>query len=176
MTPDMRAAKAGVEALVDRFRDPEQARVTLRVSAGLREGLRTQVALRKHTVVVDEPRSLGGTDEGPNPVELVLAALATCQVITYRVWASKLGVELDEVRVEVEGDLDLRGFYGVEPGVRAGFSQVRLLVRLCGPEGDDAYRALADAVDAHCPVLDFTGQPVPLERELRLGVESAGDA
>ena len=168
-------ARDAVNAIVERFHDPERASSTLTVSAALGHGLRTDVVMRKHEMTVDEPRSLGGTDEGPNPVQLVLAALASCQAITYRVWASKLGVALDAVHVEADGDIDLRGFYGVDDAVRAGFSAVRLRVRLDGPEPVDRYRELAEAVDAHCPVLDFTGNSIPFERSLSLGEDSAGD-
>jgi OsmC-like protein len=52
---------------------------------------------------------LGGTDAGPNPVELVLAALATCQEITYRAYATALGIPLESVSVRLEGLLDLIG-------------------------------------------------------------------
>jgi uncharacterized OsmC-like protein len=64
------------------------------------------------------------TDTGPNPVEVVLAALATCQEITYRAYATTLGIPLESVSVTLEGSLDLRGFFAVKDGVRAGFNDV----------------------------------------------------
>jgi hypothetical protein len=54
------------------------------------------------------------TDTGPNPVEAVLAALATCQEITYRAYATTLGIPLESVSVTLEGSLDLRGFFAVK--------------------------------------------------------------
>ena len=60
----------------DAFRaDPAEARATFQSVSSLGEGFRSEVALRDHRLVVDEPESLGGTDTGPNPVELILAAL-----------------------------------------------------------------------------------------------------
>lgn len=155
-----------MDALVERFSDPEAAQVTLRVRAGLTDGLRMNVDIRKHRLTVDEPKAFGGTDEGPNPIELVLAALTTCQAITYRVWADKLGIALDAVDVQAEGDIDLRGFLGIGDGIRAGYSAVRLTVTLDGPESSARYRELAEAVDGHCPVLDFAGNAIPVERTL----------
>lgn len=52
----------------------------------------------RHTVIADEPEDLGGTDKGMDPVELVLAGLAECKVVTVRAKANKLGVELGEIR------------------------------------------------------------------------------
>jgi uncharacterized OsmC-like protein len=99
-------------------------------------------------------------------VELALASLGSCQAITYRFWAAKLGIQLDGLEVSAEGDLDLHGFFGLDDQRRAGFSQVRLDITPIGPEPAERYRELADAVDAHCPVLDLFVNPTVVERRL----------
>ncbi len=83
-----------------------------------------------HSFTVDEPVSFGGGDAGPGPVEYALAALGSCQAITYQFWAAHLGVVVDTIHIVVEGDLDLRGFFGVREGVRPGLGAVR--VNVCG--------------------------------------------
>lgn len=121
-----------------------------------------------HRVTVDEPESLGGGNVAANPVEYALIALGSCQAITYRFWAAHLGVALESVRVEVEGDLDVRGFFGIDDAVRPGFGAVRLRVSLGGPEPAERYEELAKAVDAHCPVLDLFSNPVPVDRQISI--------
>jgi len=124
----------------------------------------TEVDIRTgaHSFKVDEPRSLGGANAAANPVQYALASLGSCQAITYRVWAAQLGVKLDSITVRVEGDLDLRGFFGVDDGVRPGLSAVRVEVTVAGPESEERYAELAAAVDEHCPVLDLFRNPVPV--------------
>lgn len=129
----------------------------------------TAVVGSGHRFTVDEPENLGGGNEAANPVEYALAALGSCQAITYRFWAARLGIALDTVHVNVEGDLDVRGFFGIDETVRSGFGAVRLQVRVSGPETAGRYRELAEAVDAHCPVLDIFRHPVPVQRELTVG-------
>lgn len=119
-----------------------------------------------HHFTVDEPEALGGSNTAANPVEYALASLGSCQAISYRVWAAQLGVALDKVEVEIEGDIDLRGFFGIDERVRPGFNAVHIRVRLIGPESATRYEGLAAAVDAHCPVLDLFRNPVPVTREL----------
>jgi uncharacterized OsmC-like protein len=119
-----------------------------------------------HTFTVDEPAALGGSNAAANPVEYALAALGSCQAITYRVWAAQLGIRLEKVEISIDGDIDLRGFFGVDDRIRAGFNAVRINVSLSGPEEAARYRELATAVDAHCPVLDLFRNPVPVERTL----------
>lgn len=115
-----------------------------------------------HSFVIDEPASLGGEDLGANPVEHLLAALGACQVITYQVWAGQLGIRVDSVDVRLAGTIDLRGFFGLDDGVRPGFDAIELEVRLGGPEDDATYADLVRQVDAHCPVLDSVTGPVPV--------------
>jgi uncharacterized OsmC-like protein len=114
------------------------------------------------------------TDTGPNPVEVVLAALATCQEITYRAYATTLGIPLESVSVTLEGSLDLRGFFAVRDGVRAGFNDVRGVVNLKSSAPDAEPAKLKDVVDAHCPVLDILRAPVPVD--LRLETQRATQA
>jgi len=100
-------------------------------------------------VTVGEPPNLGGTDTGPNPVEFVLAALAACQEITYRAYATALDIPLESVSVKLEGSLDLRGFFAVKDGVRAGFNEVRGIVNLKSSAPAANLTKLKDVVDAH---------------------------
>lgn len=130
------------------------------------ERLTTDVTTRQHTFSVDEPGSLGGEDTAANPVEYALGALIGCQVVTYRFWAARLGIRLDDVHVTATGDLDVRGFFGLDDGIRAGFTEVRLDVRLTGPEPAERYTELHAAVDAHCPVLDLFSHRTPVRSRL----------
>ncbi len=131
------------------------------------EGLRSEAKIRQFSVTVDEPPSLGGTDTGPNPVELVLAALATCQEITYRAYATALGIPLEAVSVKLEGTLDLRGFFAVKDDVRAGFSGINGVVSLKSSASAADLAKLKDVVDAHCPVLDILRAPVAVDIALK---------
>ncbi len=155
---------------------PEQAVATFAVDSRQVEGVRSETKIRQFTVTVDEPPSLGGTDQGPNPVEFVLAALATCQEITYRAYATALGIPLDHVSVKLEGDLDLRGFFAVAEGVRAGFTGVRGVVTLESSAPAAELAKLKTIVDAHCPVLDILMAPVPVVLTLYAGPAIAAAA
>ena len=110
--------------------NPELGKTIFNSRSALQEGFHSEVNLRQHQITVDEPLTLGGTDQGPNPVELILAALGTCQEITYRAYATALGIPLESVSVELEGELDLRGFFAGNDQVRAGYQQIKGTVRL----------------------------------------------
>jgi uncharacterized OsmC-like protein len=149
--------------------DATQAGVVFRATGVGDSGVATDIQIRSHQVQVDEPPSLGGVDSAPNPVETALAGLLSCQVVSYRFWAAKLNIPLDDVRIETEGDLDVRGFLGLRDGVRPGLGAVRVKVRLTGSASPEQYEQLRLAVDQHCPVLDLFANPTPVSTELVTG-------
>jgi hypothetical protein len=81
-----------ISAADRKFRsDAARAQATFTSTSRLGTGFRSEVRLREHSLTVDEPHGIGGSDAGPTPIELVLAALGTCQEITYRAFATALG-------------------------------------------------------------------------------------
>ena len=147
--------------------DDANAKVVFRASSKAHDAVASTVTVGKYQVEVDEPAALGGANTAPNPVEYYLASLLSCQVVTWRFWAEKLGIAVDDISARAEGDLDLRGFFGLDDTVRAGFGEVRIVVTVTGPETDDRYRELQAAVDAHCPVLDLTRNETSVQTTLR---------
>lgn len=147
--------------------DPATAHLTYRVS-GVGEGsVATRIRAGKHEFVVDEPAALAGDDVAASPVEYALGALISCQVVVYRLFAQGLGIQVDDIRIDAEGDLDARKLFGIDETVRAGFSDVRLTITITGPESDERYQQLRDVVDAHCPVLDLFANPTPVSATVR---------
>lgn len=146
--------------------DSTKAAAVFRAEARAHSAVASTVTLGRFEVEVDEPPALGGENTAPNPVEYYLASLLSCQVVTYRVWADKLGIAVDGITARAEGDLDVRGFFGFDDAIRAGFGEVRVVVTLSGPDSRERYLELQEAVDAHCPVLDLTRNATPVRTVL----------
>jgi uncharacterized OsmC-like protein len=136
-------------------------------------GLKSVAKARQFEIEVDEPEDLGGADSAPNPVEYVLAGLASCQEITYRLYADQLGIPLDGVSVKVAGDIDLRGFFAVDDAVRPGFQSISIDVEFDSPASDAELARLKETVDQHCPVLDIIGRPTPTTLAWQRSTDSA---
>ena len=115
------------------------------------EGLRVEGISRGMRVMFDEPEELGGTNEGMNPVEMLLNALGACQVITAKTYARKLNINLQRMWVDVEGDLDVDGFMGV-PGVKSGLTDIRFKMNFVTDAPEESVRRLVREVEKHCPV------------------------
>jgi uncharacterized OsmC-like protein len=156
--------------------DPANARALFTAQGTLVGVTEVDIRTGAHAFKVDEPPALGGEDVAANPVQYALASLGSCQAITYRFWAAQLGISFDKLTVRVEGDLDIRGFFGFDDTVRPGFTEVRVEVTVTGPESAERYAELAAAVDEHCPVLDLFKNPVPVTRAIATATVTAASA
>lgn len=136
--------------------NPAIANVVFKADTSWEEDVRCKVNIRDFApMMIDEPPELGGQDSAPNPVELVLAALGTCQEIMYSAYASVMGVELESVDVSVKGYLDLHGLFGLKPDVTAGYQRITFETKLNSSSPDKDIEALIQTVESHCPVLDI---------------------
>ncbi|MGH2700004.1 MAG: OsmC family protein [Actinomycetota bacterium] len=124
---------------------------------------------KTHVLTGCEPEVLLGRDRGPNAVELVLAALGFCYSVGFVYNAAALGYELEELSYEVEGDLDLRNFVGIEAGPRPGFSEIRVKgrARAKNASQEDLDR-LCRYVQDTSPVKDILINPVPVKTTLEI--------
>src|SRR2546423_6695477 len=151
MNPTIRDAVAAVRQRL--AEDPARAVVRLRAEGRMGEGAGVDMRVGPFEMGVDEPVSVGGTGTAPNPVQLSLAALGSCQAITYRYWAEELGLQLDAVTVVVESDFDVGAFFGLPGAVGTPApSAVRCAVPPDGPEPPARHKQPVAAVRGHCPV------------------------
>lgn len=136
--------------------DPVAASVVFRADTQLENDVCCTARVREFSpITVDEPPDLGGQDAAPNPVELVLVALGTCQEIMYAAYASVMGIPLEEIKVEVKGFLDLRGLFGMDETVPPGYKRISFQVQLKSSAGKAAIQKLVKTVEDTCPVLDI---------------------
>ena len=108
-------------------------------------GAKQEIAHKQtFTIDADEPAILAGHDEGANPVEHLLHALASCLTTSMVAHAAVRGIEIEELESELEGDIDLRGFLGLDLNVPKGYTEIRAKFRVrARPEDLDRIRELA---------------------------------
>lgn len=162
--------------------DPGLGRFTFRARSTWERGGRSRGEIREFEhagrttaerpeafqLIGDEPPVLLGSNAGPNAVELVLQALAFCYGVGYVYNAAARGIDIAELRYEVEGDLDLHRFLGLG-GPRAGFGQIRARAWVRSSNASrEQLEELCQYVQDTSPVLDILANPVPVQTELEV--------
>jgi uncharacterized OsmC-like protein len=107
----------------------------------------------------DEPPVLCGRDEGANPVEYLLNALAGCMTTTMVAHAASRGIAIEALDSKLEGDIDVRGFLGIAPDVPKGYRTIRVTFRVRSDADVETLRKLAQ----FSPVYNTITQPTKVE-------------
>ena len=115
----------------------------------------------------DEPAVLLGRDNGANPVEYVLHALAACLTTSLVYHAAARGILVQEVESTLEGDLDLHGFLGMDDSVRNGYERIRVGFKVKADASEEQIEELVRIAQQRSPVFDIVTNPVPVMVELQ---------
>ncbi len=123
--------------------------------------------------------TVGGFDDLPNPGHLLCAALAACMDSTVRMIADRLGVRIERLEVEVNGDADVRGCLAMSRSVRPGFRQMQCRLALeLDPSADPQVAAmLVQQAEKLCVTLDTirNGTPIAVDFEVALPAQTETD-
>lgn len=118
-----------------------------------------QVMRRRFTMRGDHPPELLGQNTGPSAIETVMAALGSCMAGSYAAQATARGVELEGLQVDLACDIDLNGFFGLQP-VFPGLSQVQLTFRPKSKADAKLLKEIAEAAQTLSPVFNTVTKPV----------------
>ena len=112
-----------------------------------------------------EPPVLLGSNEGANPVEFLLHALAGCVTTTLTLHAAARGIRLRKVSTELEGDIDVQGLLDLDPAAAVGYEQIRIKLHVEADASDEEIEDLIAFTKAHSPVCNTVCRPVPVVLE-----------
>ena len=119
--------------------------------------------LRRFAIDIDEPCELGGTNRFANPQEHLLAALNACMMVGYVAQCAVRGITLESLEIETDGEIDLRGFLGIDPTVPPGYENLRFIVRIKGSGTHEEFAEIHKAVMATSPNFYNVSRPVVLK-------------
>lgn len=123
---------------------------------------------RPFTIDVDEPFELLGQNAAPNPQEILMSALNACVMVGYVAGAAVKGIKLDRLEIETKGQLDLRGFLGIDPSVRPGYETIHYIVRIKGNGTPAQFREIHETVMKTSPNYFNIAQPIAIDAVLKV--------
>lgn len=158
--------------------DPQLAKLRFTVHSEWKGGLKAQHAGGEYTVgiktsrhkqarpiLTDEPVEVLGSDAGVSPAEMTLAALGSCLMVGYAANAAAMGIDLQEVTLDIAGEGDLQGFMNIGK-TRPGLSRIEVQAFIKANAPRAKLQELHDFVNQHSPIWDTIANPVRVQSRL----------
>jgi uncharacterized OsmC-like protein len=123
---------------------------------------------RRFSIDIDEPIELGGSNAYANPQEYLLAALNACMIVGYTALCALQGITLQKLEITTDGDIDLRGLFGLDPATPAGYPELRTQVVIAGNGTADQFRKIHELVLATSPNFYNVTRAVPIAPTLTI--------
>ncbi|WNZ21795.1 OsmC family protein [Leptolyngbya sp. NK1-12] len=171
---------SALQELIDSVaQDANQGQLAFQATTAWVDGTRSQTQIksfewagqsyaRDFTLTIDEPEEWGGTNMGPNPQEVLLSALNACLMATFVNLCSMQGIKLEKVEITSIGKLDLRGFFGLDETISAGYQDLSWQLNVKGNATPEQFQQVYEATMAASPNLWNLAHPVPIKPELRV--------
>jgi uncharacterized OsmC-like protein len=163
---DLRATQ---QPLKERYReDPSASRITLH-AGGAQTGapITCSVDIGRALYEAQAHPGVGGPGTGACSGDLLLGALAACAQLTCQMVATAMEIPVRDIKVQVDGDLDLRGTLGIDRDVGAGFQAIRLNFEVDAPDATaDQLEALHGKTERYCTVLQTLLHPPQIDTRL----------
>jgi uncharacterized OsmC-like protein len=171
---DVTALKQVIEEV---GKDPSKGIVEFRVKSQWKGQTRSETSVESYTIggtevprsfkiQVDEPRELLGGNTAPNPQEMLMTALNACIMVGYTAGAAVKGITLAKLEVETRGELDLRGFLGIDPEVPPGYESIAYKVTMKGNGTVEQFREIHENVIKTSPNYFNVSRPIRIDAEL----------
>lgn len=146
---------------------PSKGQYTTNTKIRLYDGTTCEVEHGPWKFIADVGKQQGGNNAGPGPGILFRASLGSCLAIGYSTWAASMGVQIDNLEVDVEADVDARGNYGIENAI-PGYTGMRYKVTIESPASEQQIREVIESADRHSPILGNFKKPISLKREVEI--------
>lgn len=164
----LETVRVAVGKIIDSaHQDPEYGNFKYYVNSKWEGGTLCKNQIRRaHKLLVDEPPAFGGDDLSASPVELILAALGSCQIIMFSALAATRQIELEECEVTLKARLNVRGLLGIKENNQAvypGFSSINYETNIKSSASQKELKTLIDDVEKQCPVMDMLTRSVSIE-------------
>ena len=119
-----------------------------------------------------EPPVLLGNNEGANPVEYLLHALAGCVTTTTVLHAAARGIQIRKLSTELVGNIDVQGLLALDDSVPVGYESITIRMDIDADASDEEIDMLITFAEGHSPVCNTVCKPVPVTIE-RVKAEKA---
>lgn len=125
----------------------------IKVGAKMKDSFRTDIEC-SNPFVIDQPKAGGGTDAGPNPLEVFLSSLAGCICAIGRIIATQKKIDLKGISVNIEAGIDKNFLLGQTKEGRAGFTEIVVTTDIDADMSKQEKETFLEEIEERCPIAD----------------------
>lgn len=173
---DTDALKETIAAITE---NPEKGKMAFKVNTVWAGQFRTEsrpanivlggeVLKRDFLIEADEPEQLLGQNSGANPQELLMSAMNACMAVGYISGAAMNDITLTKLEITTTGELDLRGFLGIDPTIKPGYDTLQYHVTIAGNGTSEQFNDIHESVKRLSPNRYNVAMPINLESTLTI--------
>src|SRR5262245_44862052 len=148
--------------LKEKYRsDPNSSRIVLKAQGAQTDTpIACSVEVGQRLIDAQAHRGVGGAGTAACSGDLLLGALAACAQLTCQLVAEAMGIHVEHIRVDVEGEMDLRGTLGISKEVPVGFQDIHARFDVSAPDASpEQLAALKEKTEQYCVVMRTLIQP-----------------
>ncbi|HET6647637.1 MAG TPA: OsmC family protein [Pyrinomonadaceae bacterium] len=156
---DLRAIQ---KPLKEKYRsDPTSSLITLKAHGNQNDSpIACSIEVGQKLIEAQAHAGVGGAGTAACSGDLLLGALAACAQLTCQLVAVAMGIPVENIHVEVEGKMDLRGTLGISKDVPVGFKEIHTRFDIKAPEASpEQLAALKEKTEQYCVVMQTLVQP-----------------
>jgi uncharacterized OsmC-like protein len=157
----------GAEEQVEQKGKPSSTSYQVKVEVRELKNRIVEGKVRNHRIYVDQPKAFGADDSAPTPPETLAFALGSCFVSTGRLIALQKKLSLESIEAVVEGELDFARALGASQEKRAGYTGLRVVVKMDANLSPSEKRSFIEEIRSRCPMCDNLTTPTPIRYELK---------
>jgi len=140
----------------------------------LPDGMQTRVSMgaKPHILITDTPEGLGGTNQGPSPLLVILGSIGACIIAITKFWSKILNVPIEEMKVFSRGHINLGAIFGIDDNLLPGYDKLEPVIRIKSSAPKEKVEELMEKVFSHTPVItNFSGASVIKPKVQILGLD-----
>ena len=144
--------------------DPNSSRITLKAHGSQSDTpIACSIEVGQKLLAAQAHSGVGGAGTAACSGDLLLGALAACAQLTCQLVATAMGIPIQHIRVDVVGEMDLRGTLGISKDVAVGFQDIHATFDISAPQATSEQLAtLKEKTEQYCVVMQTLLQPPPI--------------
>ena len=119
-------------------------------------------------ILIDAPEGLGGTNEGPSPLLIILTAVGGCIAAVINFWSKIMDIKIEKMTIFSRGHINLASIFGIDENMLPGYDKLEPIIKIKADAPEEKVKEMIDKALTHCPVITNMGGATPVKPKIQI--------